>query len=120
MAVKKKRTAKQIAATKRLVAFNKKRRSKKKTRRTNPKRPSSKKSHLWMVFACDGKRVAFLSLTGRRTEYTINRGRMVLFKTKAVAVEAAKNVPAAKGYKVGIANVNTSVTEIRGSCAPKK
>ena len=94
--MKKRRTKAQIAATKKLVAFNKRRRGKKVTKRTrkkrrtakqiaatrklvalnkrrrkNPqrkkaKRTALKKSHLWVAFVCTGMKVYFAYITDTR------------------------------------------------------
>ncbi len=131
MARKKRRTAKQIAATKKLVAFNKRRRKKnphKKTatrrrkvarkkiatrkRRTTPKT----RTRDYVIFKCNGSSVHYLSLStsGKKT-WTASRERALHWTGKKVAQGIAKKTRSA----TGVASSSSSKSEIAAFCRSK-
>lgn len=136
MARKKTRTAKQRAATKKMIAANKARRRKKtktarrKTRgrktarrktRRNPQvaRPGLKKSHLWIVFKCKGVAVSFVYMSAAGPAWTMDKAQAGLFRTKAAAHKLAKALQKKRGlatWQVGTASSDTPRAKIVAAC----
>lgn len=142
---KKRRTAKQIAATRKLVAFNKKRRKKKTktarrktvrrkvrrktTRKKNVhatrKRTALKKSHLWIIFKCWTRNVRFIGLDGAgKAGWYASKGAAILFPTKASAKKVASGAnrafPAKGKWQVGVTSRDTTSAQIIAACNPGK
>lgn len=134
---KKRRTAKQKAATKKLVAFNKARRGKKKARR-NPRRVASrgvalrrkirakrpvrttlKKSHLWLAFKCNNV-VRYLGLNNAgRVGWFTSKSAALLFRTRGHAsaqVEKIRNREKGTYAAYGAAPENTTAAKIKAHC----
>lgn len=141
MALKKKRSAKQLANDKRLGRAAKKRagakklpRKKKTTsrkvakrkgtravRKSNPKR--SAKSHLWIVFRCQGKSVKFLGYSvGGSPSWVSDRGKALIMKSKDQAKRYAEGLANMRGqdkYQLGAVSEDTTTAQIRAACNPK-
>ncbi len=133
MTRKKRRTPAQIAATKKLLAFNKKRRGKKITRtsklgpklyrRKNPKRKTSAKSRLWIAFVCTGMKVYYAYITDTvkaRVGISDKKNKSVLFRTKQRAHDVAKLL--AKGWpnsQAGVAPDTATYAQILAACQGK-
>lgn len=141
VARKKRRTAKQIAATKKLVAFNKKRRGKKKATRRNPRRrkvvrkkatrrrvakkkiatrkrrgTAKTRTRDYVIFKCNGSAVHYLSLsTSGKKSWTASRERALHWTGKKVAAGIAKKTRSA----TGVAASSSSKSEIASFCRGK-
>jgi hypothetical protein len=134
---KKRRTAKQKAATRKLVAFNKKRRGKKTTRRKNthrrkvakrkvtkrrvvrkrnPKRTTRAKSHLQIVFKCKGNAIYFLTLRAAKLGWTKTKSDAIFFSTKAQARHTAQNVTVPRDWSLAIAPSNLPAAGLVADC----
>jgi hypothetical protein len=128
---KKRRTAKQIAATKKLVAFNKRRRKgnpkKRVTRRrkvakkkiaTRTRRTTAKtRTRDYVIFKCNGSSVHYLSLStsGKKT-WTASRERALHWTGKKVAQGIAKKTRSA----TGVAASSSSKSAIASFCRTGK
>jgi hypothetical protein len=130
---KKRRTAKQIAATKKLVAFNKRRRRKKnptKKRATRRRKVARKKiatrkrrttaktrTRDYVIFKCNGSSVHYLSLStsGKKT-WTASRERALHWTGKKVAQGIAKKTRSA----TGVAASSSSKSAIASFCRAGK
>jgi len=90
------------------------------TRRKNPKRTSSKKSHLWLVFQLRKTGVYFLRIgfTGEPA-WNKDKGKALLFKTKKQANDALSWGYIAQ-YRHGIADDNATAAQIKKAFAPGK
>ncbi len=142
MARKKTRTAKQRAATRKMLAANKARRGKKtktarrktrgrktatrKTRRNPQKaRPGLKaKKKLYVAFICwpKGKvNYAYIADTrAARVGISGSKSQSVLFQTKARAHNVAKLLAKTwPGARAGVANADATTAEIRAACLGK-
>ncbi len=134
---KKKRTAKQRAATKKMIAANKARLRKKrktarrkttrrKTRRKsrarrNPQkaRPGLRKTHLWLVFKCKGVAVSFVYMTDKGPAWTMDKAQAGLFRTKGAAHKLAKAIAkkrAMSTWHVGAASAAQTRAQIVAAC----
>jgi hypothetical protein len=138
MARKKKRSAKQLANDKRLGRMAKARakkkrgagrkkytrtkRATKKTRR-NPRRKVargasvSKRSHLFLIFACKGKQIKFQGVT----VWTTKKANAIYFKRKSEASKEAhyrakQNLPTVRGWQIGVAPDTLSSAQIVAQC----
>lgn len=147
VARKKRRSAKQIAATKKMRAglkrwkagkkkrktsTRKKRKTstRRKVHRTKRKNPIRKKSgraigaassRLWVIFACRGKVIKFLTftLTDLRPIWTTHKGEASLTKTKERARKLATNAPkpGTGTWSVGAAPESATTAQIQAACS---
>lgn len=129
---KKARSPAQKAATKKLVALNKKRRGKKRktTRKTkrkvtrkrnvSKKRTASRKSHLWLIFLCKGAVVKWMKVASDlKYGWTKDKGKSVLLKSKGDAVRLASKIQKRRGYAsyfVGVTNAESTSAQIKAYC----
>ncbi len=114
MAIKKKRSAAQKAATKKLIAYNKKRRAKKATpkrrvtKKVTAKRRVTKKTAVRRSNPDDyGFVIAVEQQKGNKTGYWTGKGfdtdlhKAVIFRTSDSAKVVIKQIPISSGWNIG-------------------
>ncbi len=139
---KKKRSAKQLANDRRLGRMAKARAKKKRggrrkkvakrkvtkrrvvrkrnvVRRGVPKTIAKKKSGLWLLFKCNGRTIQFFFVSAAPNNWTGDKGKAILFKTKEQAAKVGRHYAKKAGYKrysIGVAPSNLATQTILADC----
>ena len=122
----KRRSAAQLAATRKLVALNAARRKKgvknrpeKRRRAVNPRRTSAPR--IYVVFKAKGHDVRFLTMRGPQVGWTLTRGDTVQWQDKKRAFRVAQYLARKGGseWQYGVTRRDANVATIAGAVAGK-